>query len=350
MSLATGVDESGAPALPWLHPALQAAAALQRSHALLLHGAPGAGQFELALALAQGWLCERPQAPGRACGQCDSCRLARARTHADLRVALPDALALALGWVTEEDLRLKSEAKPSRELRVQQVRDAIAWAHTTPARGGLKVLVLHPAEAMNPVAASALLKTLEEPPRGARLILTAADPEHLLPTVRSRCQRLALALPAPEQAMAWLAQQGLVDAQPLLALAGGNPLQALALSQDGIDAARLAQLPARVAAGDAGPLAGLGVPRALELLQKLAHDLACVAAGGAPRYLPASAALTAVPGAALQAWQASLLRAARHAQHPWNAGLLVEALVTEAASLWPAAAVRRTGRGLHSGA
>jgi DNA polymerase-3 subunit delta' len=157
-------------------------------------------------------------------------------------------------------------------------------------------------------------------------------------------------LPSEPEALAWLAAQGLADAAPLLAVAGGNPLQAQVLAQEGVDASRLAALPARVAAGDASPLAGLGVPRALELLQKLAHDLACVAAGAAPRYLPSVAQLPAVPAAAVQGWQASLLRAARHAQHPWNAGLLVEALVTEAAALWPAAAQRRPGRGLHSAA
>lgn len=350
VSLPIGVGPGGEPPLPWLAGGLVAGAALQRAHALLVHGPEGVGQFELALALAQAALCEAPPQAARACGQCDSCRAVRTRSHPDLRVALPDALALALGWATEEDLRLKGDAKPSRELRVQQVRDAIDWGQTTPARGRAKALVIHPAEAMNHVAASALLKTLEEPPGRLRLLLCAGDPQHLLPTVRSRCQRLPLALPPREQALAWLQKQGLADAGVLLGAAGGSPLQALALAGEGVDAARLQALPARVATGDPAPLAGLAVARALDLLLKLAHDLGCAAVGAAPVYLGAVASLPAVPLPALQRWQASLLRAARHDQHPWNAGLLVEALVTEAAALWAAGGQRRPARGLHSSA
>lgn len=350
-----GVDPKGQPPLPWLAAAWDAALALDHAHALLLHGPEGAGHAALAGLLAQSWLCERtPQAaaghaaaPGhqhahRACGACDSCHLVRRRSHPDLLVLLPEALRLHWGWLAEDEGRpAKAEAKPSREIRVQQVREAIAWGQQTSGRGRAKVLVLHPADALNPAAANALLKTLEEPPGRLRLLLTSADPERLLPTVRSRCQRVPLALPAPEAARAWLQAQGLAEPDALLAVCGGSPLQALDWAAEGLDAAWLARLPARVAAGDATPLQGKPVPRVVALLVKLAHDAMVQAVGGAPRYfapehLPAGADL-----AALAAWQRQLLRTARHDEHPWNAGLLVESLVAQAATVWASAPGRR---------
>jgi DNA polymerase-3 subunit delta' len=344
-----GVDEQGALPLPWLGAPLAQAASLSRSHALLAHGPAGVGQLEFALTLAQAWLCETPAAqrpPAQPCGHCEACRQVRGRTHPDLLIVVPDALALALGWATEEDLRLKSEAKPSKQLRVEQVRDAIDWGQRTSARGTGKVIVLHPADTMNHTAASALLKTLEEPPGLLRLVLTSEDPEALLPTVRSRCQQLRLALPPAEQALAWLQAQNVgspADAAALLAAAGGRPLQAWRMAADGVNGALLQALPGRVAAGDAAPLSGKPLPLAIDLLLKLAHDASLAALGASPRFFPQAQWAVPADAEALAAWQRSLLRAARFEDHPWNAGLLLESLVTEAASLWPAAT--RAARG-----
>ena len=82
--------------------------------------------------------------------------------------------------------------QPSKEIKVEAVRGAVAFAQTTPAREAGKVVVLHPAERMNGIAANALLKTLEEPAGSARFILSCSAPEALLPTIRSRCQAFAL--------------------------------------------------------------------------------------------------------------------------------------------------------------
>ncbi|EHR71463.1 hypothetical protein BurJ1DRAFT_2634 [Burkholderiales bacterium JOSHI_001] len=349
-----GVDEDGALPLPWLAAPLAEALNLQRSHALLAFGPGGVGQLEFAFTLAQAWLCDQRGNATRPCGRCDSCRLVRGRSHPDLLLVVPDALALQLQWATVEDLRLKGDAKPSKDLRVAQVRDAIDWSQRTPARGKGKALVLHPADAMNHTAASALLKTLEEPPGSLRLVLTSSDPEHLLPTVRSRCQRVRLPLPEPASALAWLQAQDVAAPQVLLALAGGRPLLAWELAAEGIDAALVQALPARLAAGDPTPLLQRPVARVVDLLLKLALDLAVRQAGGLPRYFPAASLPAGAPDAArLAAWQRSLLRVARHDEHPWNAGLLVDALVTEGAALWPraAAGARRGGAAsLHSGA
>jgi len=347
---ACGVDEQGHLPLPWLADALRDAHGLARSHALLVHGPAGAGQLELGLVLAQGWLCEGGGGLVP-CGRCASCHLVRTRVHPDLLIVVPDALRLALGWSSADEAPTKSDSKPSRDVRVQQVRQAIDWAHNTSGRGRGKVLVLHPADALNLSAANALLKTLEEPPGMLRLVLTSSDPERLLPTIRSRCQKLPLALPEAGSAQQWLAGQGLADAGPLLALSGGSPIEALGLAAEGIDAGWLQQFPRSVAQGDASLLRGRPIPRVIDLLGKLVHDAMAVSVGAPARFFPTS------PPRALsdrQAWnQASreLFRMARREDHPWNAPLLIEALVTQVARLWQgggSAAPRRPGASLHS--
>ena len=305
-----GVASDGSLPLPWLAAAMAQAASLAKAHALLIHGPAGGGHLELGLLLAQTALCEDPAAvrSQQPCGRCASCHLVGTRVHPDLLLVLPDALRVQLGWVMDEDSKLtKADAKPSREIRVEQVRQAIAWAQQTSGRGRGKVMLVHPADALNSTAANALLKTLEEPPGTLRLLLTSADPERLLPTVRSRCQRLRLELPATD--VAWAAE--------------------------GLSPGLLSELPRRIAAGDASSLAGRALPRVIDLLLKLDHDVQVLAAGGSPRFfaveqLPAGADL-----AALKAWQRELMRAARHDEHPWNAGLLIESLVSQAAGLWP---------------
>ncbi len=333
----------------WLDEPLMRGLAL-RAHALLVH-APGVlGQFDLALALARGWLCESPR-EARACGACASCRLMDAHSHPDFHLLLPDALRAGLGWGAVEgeggdEGEGKSKAKPSREIRIDALRAAIDWSQTTSARGGAKVLLIHPAEAMNAVSANALLKTLEEPPGRLRLVLTATDPEALLPTVRSRCQRLAIAPPAPSQATAWLADRGVPDAQVLLAAAGGQPQAALALHEEGISSATWSALPGVVRQGHA---VALSVPRLVEALHKLCHDLLAQQAGGTARYFDAQALAPALrpapPLPALLAWQRELLGAARHEDHPWHAPLRIDALLAQAAALWhtPRAASRGQG-------
>jgi DNA polymerase-3 subunit delta' len=316
---------------PWLHEPL-AQALRQNAHAMLLHGESGVGQFELGMALAGALLCEDDGA-ARPCGRCPACHLMGARAHPDFRALIPEALSLALGWTEEggdgEGARSRT-AKPSREIRVEAVRSAIDWSRQTPSRNRGKVLLIHPAQAMNAVTANALLKTLEEPPGSLRLLLCTSDPELLLPTVRSRCQRLRVPVPKRAVAIPWLEAQGVADAPAMLTAAGGRPLDALALSQEGLDARRWSQLPRAIARGDPDAVAGLAVPRIVETLQKLCHDAMARAAGGAPRYFDAAALPPAVPMAPLAAWSKSLARLAQNDEHPWQAALLADALVIEA--------------------
>ena len=329
------VGANGVLSLPWLAPALRRALQTQQAHAVLLHGPQGVGQFDLALALAQAWLCEAADAGARPCGTCASCRLVQAHAHADLHVMLPEALREPLGWVQassdgEASIAEKAgKAKPSKEIKVDAVRAAIEFAQTTSARGRGKVVVIHPAERMNGIAANALLKTLEEPAGSTRFLLSGAAPDALLPTIRSRCQSFPLALPALEAATAWLEDRGVADAAVLLAATGGQPQETLEWAGQGVTAELWLKLPTLVQRGDAAALLAWPLPRLVDALQKLCHDCACVAACASPRYFPARVVPLIKDATGLMRWMAEINRIARHAEHPWSASLLCESLVQQ---------------------
>ena len=332
------VGPDGALPLPWLAEPLRDG--LQRpAHALLVHGPEGVGQFELAITLAQAWLCEAPAQTAldrKPCGVCAACRLVQSHTHPDLLVLLPEALREPLGWASlagegeEGGGERAGKAKPSKEIKVEAVRAVVAFAQTTSARGRGKVVVLHPAERINAIASNTLLKTLEEPPGQARFILACGAPDALLPTIRSRCQALPIALPAADMAADWLRARGVADPAVMLAACGGQPLQALQWAGAGLEARLWAQFPSLMLRGEAAPFTGWPLARLVEALQKLCHDALCVASGALPRYFPAQAVKAGASLAPLTEWARALARIARHDEHPWSAGLMVEALVEEA--------------------
>ena len=324
----TLVGPDGGLPLPWLAPTLSAADA-QRGHALLVVAAPGDGALALLRTLAQAGLCEGTVIGGRPCGQCAACRLVQAGTHPDLKLLLPGVLLLAHGQASEEEVTRQGKRKPSKWILIDDVRDTLAWVATTRSRSRGKIIVLHPAEALQGPSANALLKALEEPPAGVRWLLSCSDPERLLPTVRSRCQSLLMPSPDSATAAAWLQGQGVAEPTALLAACAGRPLDALALHADGVDAKAWAALPAALARGQAAAWAGWPLPRTLDALQKLCHDLLVQTTGAAPRYFPAASLPAARGGVApLLAWAAELNRVARQVEHPWNESLLVEALVS----------------------
>jgi DNA polymerase-3 subunit delta' len=325
--------------LPWLAAPLAEALAHRRGHALLVHGAAGQGALEFVMALAQAQLCESPRserpASGLACGRCASCHLFGNHGHPDLFVLLPETLRQQLAWPLPEDKgesESASKTKPSKQIRIDDMRWLVDRLQRTSGRGRGKVALIHPAQAMNETAANALLKTLEEPAAGTTLLLTVSDPARLLPTVRSRCQWLRLPLPDKAQGLQWLAEQSVPGAEVLLAAAGGLPLDALALHQRGVDAASWQSLPRAVAAGlpsAAATLAPWGASRAIETLLVLCHDALAVSLGAAPRFFPASCLPSEAAPHRLQAWQTTLQRVARHAEHPWNENLLLDTLLAQ---------------------
>lgn len=325
---------SSAPLAPWLARQLQALLA-QRGHAWLLQGPSGLGQLDLALALVRAWLCDQPT-PAGACGHCASCHGIDVHTHADLMVLLPEAELLARGWPLPEKAQSEideKKRKPSRDIRVDAMREAIEFAQRTSGRGRGKAVLIYPAERMNAVTANALLKTLEEPVGEVRFVL-ATDAAHLLlPTIRSRCQAHVLAWPDAAEVLPWLIERGLdaASAQVLLRAAGGRPEGALALAaaQDGARA--WGELPRALARGEVAALAGLPLPEAVARLQKLCHDLLAQRVGAAPRFFDATdLPANAPPLRVLTRWWSQLAQSARTAEHPLNAQLATEFLVNAA--------------------
>ncbi|MDB5871525.1 MAG: holB [Ramlibacter sp.] len=320
---------------PWI--AAQARQLLaQRGHAWLLQGPSGLGQYSLAVELARAWLCDQPGADG-ACGECASCHAFDVHAHTDLCVLMPETVMLDLGWPLGEKAQQdidEKKRKPSKEIRVEAMRDAVEFAQRTSGRGRGKVALVYPAERMNHVTANTLLKTLEEPPGDLRFVLASEAAHQLLPTIRSRCLMHTMAWPREDEALAWLEIEGVkaADAQALLRAAGGRPEDALAFSRAGRDPKVWDLLPKAMARGDSAALADWLPSEAVSALQKLCHDLMAVRAGAAPRFFRAADLPPAASYTALSGWSRELSRTARTVEHPFNAGLMLEALVSQARS------------------
>lgn len=349
---------TAAPAMalaPWII-AQRARLLAQRGHAWLLQGPSGLGQYALGLELVRAWLCEAPTLPAAAgllppqralsagpdvptaqgaCGQCSSCHAIDVRTHADLCVLMPEVQMMALGWPLSEKAQADiddKKRKPSREIRVEAMRDAVEFAQRTSARGRGKAVLVYPAEQMNHVTANALLKTLEEPPGDVRFVLASEAAHQLLPTIRSRCLGHTMVWPAEAEMLAWLKEQGLAPdaAASFLRASGGRPADALAWAQSGRSPQSWSALPQAVARGDVTALGDWTPAQVIDALQKLCHDLLAASVGAAPRYFAQSDLPQAPPLGVLTRWSKALSKAARTADHPFNSGLMLDALVAQA--------------------
>jgi DNA polymerase-3 subunit delta' len=315
------------------------------AHAWLIHGLAGIGKLEFAQAAAASLLCESP-VDGMACGQCLACRWVLAGNHPDLRRIRPEVIALEEGEEQREGdepeaaaAPAASKRAPSKDIRIDQIRGLESWFHTATHRGGFRVAVLYPAQALTVISANALLKVLEEPPAHTVFLLVADAPDRLLPTLVSRCRRLPLPAPERERALQWLAQQDVKEPESWLAAAGGAPLAALRLAHQN-DAACpkwLSQLTAALAQGgqpDVTPLVDTLERVApavwIDALQRLYMDLMLAGAGAPVRYFPGLQKSTA--RAASRADRVKLAEGARWltrqraiAGHPLNAKLFVHA-------------------------
>jgi DNA polymerase-3 subunit delta' len=314
--------------LPWhTEPLRRELAALDRlPHALLLLGTPGIGKSRYAQALAAALLCESPAPDGRACGACDACGWVGADTHPDLR---------RIGPQVDED------GKVAREIKVEQVRALGEFLVVGGHRGGRRVVVVDPADALNAVTANALLKTLEEPGEGLVFVLASARPDAIPATIRSRCQVRVLEGPSLEVGSAWVqGQTGCTPAEAgtWLAMAGGAPLHAVGFAEPGQASAHRALLEAVARLPDTSPEAAADVLQGAEarqwlpLLQRWLMDLGRCRAGAEPRYFPAQAGRLAELAARTE--PQSIADAARglavqyrQVEHPLNARLFCEASI-----------------------
>ncbi len=303
-------------------------------HALLVHGRAGIGKVEFARALAAGVLCESPRA-GLACGECVSCHWFSQGNHPDFREIVPEA---ALEEEEPEEGGAKPEKAKSLVIKIDQIRALADFIALTTHRAGYRVLLIHPAKALQPAAANALLKTLEEPPAGTLIVLVSDQPARLLATIRSRCRLLPLPTPPRDEALEWLRAQGVAVPEIALAGAGGAPLLARDLAEVPEAELRKRVLNELARPGGADPLqfaAGMekaNVERLIYWMQTWVHDLVRMRlAGDARHHHDLAPALKArAQGADLEglfALERELAAARRLASHPLNARLVAEHLL-----------------------
>lgn len=185
------------------------------SHALLIESRELRSAEAFAQAACRTLICQRRVAGG--CGECRGCELIQAETH-------PDRFAV--------------KHENETQIRVDTIRDLIEWSQKTAQIGGVKVAIIEGCERMNRNAQNALLKVLEEPTSDTYLVLVTADPQRLLATVRSRCERMRLTCPSQQEALDWVNRQLSEDQIALsdqaLAFAQGEPLAAIEVISSGL--------------------------------------------------------------------------------------------------------------------
>jgi DNA polymerase-3 subunit delta' len=315
-------------------------------HAVLLHGRQGIGKLVFAQALADALLCESPDSDGFACGACPSCNWLAQGNHPDFRMVEPEDK-------TEEDgedaakvaITASKSKKKSRYIVVDQIRALGELVSLSTHRHGFRVVVLHPAETLNPSAANALLKMLEEPPPATLFLLVTHQLQRLLPTIRSRCHKIAMQMPSRSEAEAWLAAQGAKNPEFCLAQAGGAPLAALEADNDEaveevqtfvVQLSQGGRIDPFVAASH---WAKADFSTAVAALQKWSYDLMSARFAGKVRYYPKRLFSLQEIGKSVDLrllldFQRRLVEARAQASHPLNAELQLEALLVRYVQLF----------------
>lgn len=315
-------------------------------HAILFHGPAGIGKADFIETFAQALLCENVQPDGQACGACASCGWFVQHNHPDYRRVRPEALEDEPssegeeGASTDGEKKSKSTKAPSKEIKIEQIRNLADFMNISTHRQGLRVVVLYPAEALNMPASNALLKTLEEPPPGTVFLLASNGLDRLLPTILSRCRKFALPMPDHPAALAWLKEQGVPDADSWLREEGGAPLaardQAETGSREELDALLhfLARPSADGALRNAEKLSKTPLSSLVSWQQRWLYDLLSVKLSGVVRYYPRYQKELASLAASVHT--ANLLRAVKSANerravadHPLSAKLFVEDMLLD---------------------
>jgi DNA polymerase-3 subunit delta' len=256
-------------------------------HAWLLCGPEGIGKATFAYRAARRLLgaAPRPDLGGLGASPDDPvCRQVAARAHPDLMVLE----------------RVGEDGKPRKVIPVDEARRLPEFFAKAPASAPYRVAIIDAVDDMNPSAANALLKTLEEPPPRGVLLLVSHAPGGLLPTIRSRCRRLRFAPWEEADVAAFAARHADLNAEDALKLARmaeGAPGRALSLAAAGaIEIDQAAQgLLRSLSGGGEGPVQALadslrgrdGAQRFQLLFERLADQVrrasvTGVLEGGAP--------------------------------------------------------------------
>jgi DNA polymerase-3 subunit delta' len=299
-------------------------------HAILLYGNSGIGKYDFARQLAQSLLCLSPASNGEPCGTCSSCGWYLQDNHPDFRLLSPEQ-----DTDDEQDAGTAKKSPRKTQISVAQVRELGGFLELSSHQSdGLRIVLIHPAEALNAASANGLLKMLEEPPAGVVFILVSHQINRLLPTIISRCQKIDMPFPEREVALSWLKQQGQENAEQLLDYAGGAPLNVVR----NVDQNATAENAALFLQGGrldpflaASKSASQGMEIALDALQKWIYDLLLSSLTGQVRYYNQHAtALQAMAKSVdlslLLDFQRQLNEARRNANHPLNNELQLETI------------------------
>lgn len=296
-------------------------------NAWLLAGKQHTGKLAFAQHLAQALLCEQPTAEHAACQQCPSCHLYQQQSHPDFY------------WLTPESADGETATRKSFNIKIDAVRAILSPLMQSSVRGGRRVVLIEPAESMNIQAANALLKMLEEPPAAVIFILVSHNRDRLLPTIKSRCRSLMLPAPTQSQALDYLKQNQIHNAEDLLAFHSGAPLFEHAPEQDALReqllpilaAPRLLAILDYAAEFDQHklPLATL-----LDWLQKWLIDVSLAAQNMPPLYYPTwSSATQAIAAktnpATLFGLHQQLNQLKPYGHHSLNVKMQAESLLSE---------------------
>jgi DNA polymerase III subunit delta' len=217
------------------------------AHAYLFHGPAGVGKERVALAFATALNCAGPEP--RPCGACDPCGKIARGVHPDVRLLACEAELVRRGQ------QEAGKSAPSSQIKIEQLDEQASFFRHAPYAGRTKVLLVVDAERMNLHCQNRFLKTLEEPSADTLIVLVSAQPEALLPTIRSRCQALAFG-PLPRELLARHLHEArelpLERARVVAAMAQGSLGQALALAEEGFleERDQLVQGLARALEGD----------------------------------------------------------------------------------------------------
>jgi len=191
------------------------------AHALLLYGRAGIGKLHFARQFAQSLLCSHQIEENFACGTCPSCNWFNEGNHPDFRLLSPEQES-----DTDEDIPTTKKSKKKTQISVSQIRELSDFLNLTSHRSdGLRIVLIHPAEALNLASANALLKMLEEPASGVIFILVTHHLQRLLPTILSRCQKINMPIPDDVVALDWLNEQGVKNARVQLSYLEGSPIK-----------------------------------------------------------------------------------------------------------------------------
>lgn len=205
-------------------------------HGWLITGPRGVGKATLAWRIAR-FLLAHPPGDGGLFGS--------APPSADLAVPADHPVARRVQALSEPGLKLirrslNDQGRLRQVIAVEDIRALRDFFGLSAAGGGRRVVIVDAADEMNPNAANALLKLLEEPPAGAVLLLIAHQPSRLLPTIRSRCRELRLSVLGAQDMAEALGQAlgdaaAAIDGQALAELSGGSVGEAIRiLSDDGL--------------------------------------------------------------------------------------------------------------------